>query len=150
MPKGRTNHRILASLMVAACTAPALVQGCSRPTAPAPPPGGGQTLTLSYPAFAQNVEPILMRHGCDATGDCHGGGIRGTYQLSPSAAKDTSFDFEQSSLQAWASNRDQSPLLLQPLVTAAGGTAHPYKPFASTDDPDYQAIRQWILAGVAH
>jgi len=142
MARTRTNHRILASLMVAACAAPALVQGCSRPTAPVQPPGGGQTLTLSYPEFQHNVEPVLVKHGCDATGDCHGGGIRGTFQLSPPGAKDARFDFDQSSLQAWATNRDQSPLLLQPLAIDAGGTPHPFKPFASTSDSDFVAMRQ--------
>jgi hypothetical protein len=149
MPTTRTNNRIFASLMLAACAAPVLVQGCSRPTAPVTPPGGGQTLTLSYPEFQQNVEPVLIRHGCDATGDCHGGGIRGTFQLSPPGAKDAAFDYDQSSLQAWAVNRDQSPLLLQPLAIDAGGTPHPFKPFASTSDTDFVAIRQWIQDGVA-
>ena len=149
MPTSRANGMLMASLMLAACAAPALVQGCSRPTAPAQPPGGGQTLTLSYPEFQATVEPVLIRHGCDANGDCHGGGIRGTYQLSPPGAKDTTFDFDQSSLQAWAVNRDSSPLLLAPLATDAGGTPHPFKPFASTNDSDYQAIRQWIQDGVA-
>ncbi len=128
--------------------APGAVQGCSSPTAPAPPPGGGSRLSLSYAGFAANVEPVLTRQGCDATGDCHGGGIRGTLELSPPGAKDAQFDFDQVSLQVSAASPDSSPILLKPLALNAGGVPHCYKPFASTSDPDFQAIRSWILAAV--
>jgi hypothetical protein len=120
---------------------------CSSPTAPPKPPGGGETLVLSYTQFQQAVEPVLVRQGCDATGDCHGGGIRGTYELSPPSAKDDRFDFDQSTLQVYATDRTSSPILTAPLSASAGGTPHPYKPFASTSDPDYQAIAQWVMAG---
>jgi hypothetical protein len=103
---------------------------------------------LSYEEFERTVEPVLVRLGCDAGGDCHGGGIRGSFELSPAGAKDPRFDFAQASLQVSASSPDQSPLLTEPLALPAGGTPHGVKPFASTSDPDYQAIRQWILDGV--
>jgi hypothetical protein len=105
-------------------------------------------VVYSFTEFSANVEPVLMRQGCDATGDCHGGGIRGTYELSPPGAKDAQFDFDQSVLQLSASAPQSSRLLTQPLATSAGGTPHPYKPFASTSDPDYQAILQWVMRGV--
>jgi hypothetical protein len=120
---------------------------CSSPTAPPPPPSGGQTLVLSSSAFAQSVEPVLVRQGCDAAGDCHGGGIRGTFELSPPTAKNVTFDFQQSSMQVWANPRAQSPLLTAPLADSLGGTPHPYKPFTSTHDPDYQALLSWALSG---
>ncbi len=142
-------RRAAAPLALALSVLPGVVQGCSAPTAPAPPPGGGQTLVLGYDQFEQTVEPVLVRHGCDATGDCHGGGIRGSLQLSPPGAKDVRFDFDQVSLQVWTANRAASPILTEPLAMAAGGTSHSVKPFASTDDPDYRAIRDWIMAGVA-
>ncbi len=123
--------------------------GCASPTDPAPPPGGGQTLNLSFPEFEQTVEPVLVRQGCDAVGDCHGGGIRGTLALSPPGAKDLRFDFDQVVLQVSPSSPDSSPILTEPLALQAGGTPHGVKPFGSTSDPDYQAIRQWILDGVA-
>src|SRR5215470_4708958 len=126
----------------------ATLASCSAPTSPPPPPGGGSSLVLSFDRFQQTVEPVLVRHGCDATGDCHGGGIRGTLQLSPPGAKDVRFDFDQISQQVWVGNRDQSPVLTAPLALGAGGTPHPFKPFASTTDSDYVAIRQWIDAGV--
>jgi hypothetical protein len=127
---------------------PTVFQGCSTPTAPQPPPGGGQVLTLSYDEFVLSVEPILVRQGCDATGDCHGGGIRGTLALSPPGAKDPRFDFDQVSLEVLAAMPDSSPILTRPLALAAGGTPHSYKPFATTIDTDYQAIRTWIMNGV--
>jgi len=119
-------------MVVALIALPSVLHGCSSPTRPPDPPGGGQSMHLSFTQFDQTVEPILMNHGCDATGDCHGGGIRGTLQLSPPNAKPES-----------------SAILTEPLALAAGGTPHAgNKPFASTSDPEYQAILTWILAGV--
>ena len=123
------------------------IPACSTPTAPPPPPGGGQTLVLSFSEFQQSVKPVLVRQGCDATGDCHGGGIRGTFELSPPNAKDEQFDFDQTVLQVYATQRAQSPILTAPLAAHLGGTPHPFKPFASTSDADYQAILNWIMAG---
>lgn len=121
---------------------------CSSPTKAAPPPGGGQTLALSFTEFVATVEPVLMRQGCDAGGDCHGGGIRGTLELSPAGDKDAQFDFDQIVLQVSPTVRDSSPVLTRPLALAAGGTPHPFKPFASVADSDYQAIHGWVMAGV--
>lgn len=129
---------------VALCASCALA-GCASPTAPPAPPSGGGRLVLDRAAFDATVEPVLMRHGCDATGDCHGGGIRGTLQLSPPTAKDFAFDFEQIVLQVRPTGRDQSPLLTAPL---AGGSPHPDKPFASAADSDYVALKAWVDSGV--
>lgn len=103
---------------------------------------------LSFEGFKTSVSPVLERHGCDAGGDCHGGGPRGTLQLSPVGAKDLQYDFDQVVLQVYPTLRDSSPILTRPLDLAAGGTPHPYKAFASTSDSDYVAIRTWIRAGV--
>jgi hypothetical protein len=138
-------------MVVALIALPSVLHGCSSPTRPPDPPGGGQSMHLSFTQFDQTVEPILMNHGCDATGDCHGGGIRGTLQLSPPNAKDPQFDFEQVSLQVTAAPPESSAILTEPLALAAGGTPHAgNKPFASTSDPEYQAILSWILAGCSH
>jgi len=115
---------------------------------PPTPPGGGQRLELSAERFAAEVEPVLTAKGCDAAGDCHGGGIRGTFALSPATAKDVDFDFEQARLQVWPTARTESPLLTKPLAEPQGGAPHAYEPFASTDDPGYQTILGWINAGV--
>lgn len=144
----RGFHRTAVPLAIALSVLPGVVQGCSSPTAPPPPPGGGQTLVLSFSQFEQTVEPLLVAHGCDAEGDCHGGGIRGSLELSPASAKDVQFDFDQVRLQVSATNRESSPILTEPLAIAAGGTPHSVKPFASTSDADYQAILAWIMAGV--
>lgn len=133
-----------ATRVMALLALPAAFLGCSRPTEPPTPPGGGQQLVLSYDQFGAAVEPILVRHGCDATGDCHGGGIRGTFELSPPGAKDTRFDFDQVALQVRSPDRDLSPILTEPLAVTAGGTPHGVKPFATTADTDYVSIRTWI------
>jgi len=137
-----------ATLVLVLCAVPGMVHGCSGPTDPAPPPGGGRNLALSFEQFEQRVQPVLVRHGCDAGGDCHGGGIRGSFELSPAGAKDARFDFEQTALQVWAAAPDRSPILTEPLADSAGGTPHGIKAFGSTGDADYQAIRAWIQAGL--
>ena len=94
------------------------------------------------------MEPILVAHGCDAGGDCHGGGIRGTLQLSPETAKDTLFDFHQVALQVTSNFPDQSPILTRPLADSEGGTAHSVKVFADTNDTEWRTLRAWVRAGV--
>jgi hypothetical protein len=103
---------------------------------------------LDFDQFEQSVHPILIRQGCNATGDCHGGGIRGSLELSPPGAEDARFDFDQVVLQVSATQRDRSPILTEPLALTAGGTPHGFKPFATTADPDYQAMLAWIMSGV--
>jgi hypothetical protein len=105
-------------------------------------------MVYRFDQFEAEVEPVLVRHGCDAMGDCHGGGIRGTFALSPPGAKDARFDFDQAVLQLSAVSPASSPLLTEPLASAAGGTPHAFKPFASTADSDYAAILQWVQSGV--
>jgi hypothetical protein len=126
----------------------ALLCGCASDSPNAPDvPGGGEDYVLDEALFASAVAPILSAKGCDAGGDCHGGGIRGTYELSPQTAKDTEFDFRQSSQQVNGYDPLASPFLTEALADAAGGTAHAFKAFASTDDADWQALRDWVLAG---
>jgi len=122
--------------------------GCSTPSEPPPPPTGGTVLNLSFEQFETVVEPILIQQGCDALGDCHGGGIRGSLQLSPPEAKNSRFDFDQIVLQVSAASPTASPVLTEPLAESAGGTSHSVEPFADTSHADYQAILQWIHDGV--
>lgn len=144
---GNRNLRRAATALVL-LTLPAVVHGCTSPSAPTPPPGGGTRVVLDYDAFVANVEPVLHANGCDAEGDCHGGGIRGSLELSPASAKNVRFDFDQVVLQVRPTPRDSSPILTEPLALAAGGTPHGFKPFASTQDTAWQAIRTWVLSGV--
>jgi hypothetical protein len=111
-------------------------------------PAGGLSLHLDYAAYASAVEPVLVAHGCDAAGDCHGGGIRGTLQLSPPAAKDTRYDYDQVVLQVTATDADRSPLLTEPLALMAGGTVHSVKVFADTNDIGWRTLRAWVRSGV--
>jgi hypothetical protein len=101
---------------------------------------------LDFARFQSDVQPVLAQYSCN-TASCHGGGIRGTFELSPPEAPDASFDFAQAELQVDPYDLTASPLLLEPLAQAAGGAAHSWKPFDSTAHPGYVAIRDWILAG---
>ncbi len=105
---------------------------------------------LDFNQFSTQVDEIFTRRGCDNP-SCHGGGIRGTFQLSPADAKDLSFDFAQASLQVDLGQREASALLLKPLAVEAGGEAHAgdsaLSTFTSVSDTDYQTILSWILAG---
>ncbi|MBK8167723.1 MAG: hypothetical protein IPK64_17390 [bacterium] len=130
----------------------ALVAGCrsANPVTP-PPPAGGTAWTWDEAMFAATVAPVLGARGCD-TIECHGGGIRGTFALSPAGEKELAFDFVQAGWQADGEDPAASPLLRKPLAVTAGGTPHAADGtggiFASTADPDYQAILAWIAAGV--
>ena len=105
---------------------------------------------LDYDRFVSEVAPVLADRSCNAGGNCHGGGIRGTLQLSPNDERDLAFDFEQVSLQVWGDDPSGSPLLTNPLAVAAGGRPHAFEPFATTSDPGYQTLLNWINAGQWH
>jgi hypothetical protein len=137
------------AVLVPCCIA--ALAGCQQPSTTAPtPPSGGHEFVLDYATFSTVVDPILSAHGCDNV-SCHGGGIRGTFELSPNTNKDMNLDFTQASLQVNGSDPAASTLLEKPLATDAGGLAHagdsPTVSFSSTDDPDYQTILAWIQAG---
>jgi len=129
-----------------------LAAGCgvTTPEPDPPPPGGGNTYVLDYDVFVADIDPILTARGCDDL-SCHGGGIRGTFQLSPSADNDVDMDFAQSRLQVDGDLPDASLLLMKPLAEGAGGLAHaasaPLSTFDSVTDPDYLTILAWIDAG---
>ena len=146
-----TNGALLLILGCGAAISAIASSGCiSQPSPDPEPPSGGQEFVLDYDVFANNIVPILTANGCDNTA-CHGGGIRGTFQLSPSSDKDIDVDFAPASLQVNAADPASSPLLMKPLAEAAGGDVHTADPqqfgFMSTSDPDYQAILAWIEAG---
>jgi hypothetical protein len=125
-----------------------LVAGCQDATSPtAAVPSGGQQYVLDYETFATEISPVLSQHGCNAEGDCHGGGIRGSLELRPESSPDPGLDFEQVCLQVRGEEPASSPILLKPLDPAAGGSPHAISAFASTGDADYQKILAWIEAG---
>lgn len=141
--------RILAAAGLISATASS---GCgiSSPSDNPPPPSGGQAYVLDYNVFATQIDSMLTERGCDNL-SCHGGGIRGTFQLSPSNDKDVALDFVQVSLQVNPNAPEDSPILVKPLAEAAGGVAHTADSaqfgFLSVDDPIYQAVLAWIEAG---
>lgn len=132
----------------------ALGAGGCRPASPSAPnpPGGGATWVFDRARFDAEVAPVLGARGCDAV-ECHGGGIRGTFALSPAGDKDLGFDFAQARLQADPADAASSALLRKPLAVTAGGSAHAGDAeggiFATTADSDYQVILAWIAAAVA-
>jgi hypothetical protein len=126
-----------------------VLSGCELASPDQPePPTGGRTYVLNYEIFASSIDTLLTVNGCDNEA-CHGGGIRGTFQLSPVADKDVAMDFDQVVLQVDPADPAASPILLKPLAETAGGAAHaaPTAAFDSTADADYQAILWWIEAG---
>jgi hypothetical protein len=142
-PRVITGTHAIACAVIGLCLA-----GCDHasPTGPAPP-AGGRTYVLSYDAFSAGIEPILTSHGCDNM-NCHGGGIRGTFQLSPPGDKDTHFDFAQACMQVTPTDPANSPLAMKPLAEECGGATHGGGAFFfSLDDPDYVAILQWVESG---
>ena len=146
----RWNARAAAAIALASAAGFALAagHGCDKPSSTSPePPGGGANYVLDFAVFQSQVEPILTARGCDDL-NCHGGGIRGTFELSPANDKDVTFDFSQARLQVNGNDPAASTLLVKPLAESAGGAAHGGGEFfASTDDPDYQTLRAWIEAG---
>ena len=118
----------------------------SGPTGP-DPASGGQERVLDYDTFVAAVAPVLAAEGCAAAGDCHGGGIRGAFALSPEHEKDLAFDFQQASEQINDLLPAASALLLKPLAEAAGGSPHGVVAFEDTSEAGYAAILAWIEAG---
>lgn len=128
-----------------------LLSGCESAAPVAPqPPTGGQEFVVDAAVFAATVAPVLASRGCDNIA-CHGGGLRGSFELSPFDAKDVDFDFAQARLQIDPVDPANSNLLVKPLDPAAGGAVHTAPAsesgFLTTEDPGYQAILAWILAG---
>ena len=97
--------------------------------------------------FATSIEPILSAHGCDNL-NCHGGGIRGTFELSPNGNKNVQFDFDQACMQVNGRDPVASPLIMKPLAPECGGPRHAGGfVFSELNDPNYLAILTWIEAG---
>lgn len=113
-------------------------------------PKGGQEFVVDEAVFLATVEPVLVNEGCDNIA-CHGGGLRGSFELSPADDKDPAFDFVQVRRQLNPLEPAASNILTKPLAPAAGGAVHTapaaQSGFESTDDPGYQAILAWILEG---
>ena len=147
-PQALFQTRCLATFLLAGM---ALLCGCESaspgdPTAPV----GGQEFVVDKAEFTATVYPLFTSKGCDNAA-CHGGGIRGSFQLSPFDDKNVDFDFEQASWQLNPLAPETSALLTKPLAEAEGGAAHTAASaqygFMTTADPDYQAILAWIEAG---
>jgi hypothetical protein len=146
MFRDTANH----SACVLAAAAVLALTGCGDdPAATRPgPPSGGQEVVLDFSRYVEEVAPALARNNCSAGGDCHGAGLRGTFEMSPAGDVDHVFDFEQVTAQVDPHDRLASPLLQKPLAEAVGGTPHSHEPFADESDADFVVIRDWVLDGV--
>jgi len=120
-----------------------------RQAATPEPPSGGQRFVLDYTRFVEEVEPIFERRGCSTAGDCHGGGVRGTFALSPLDARDPAYDFAQASLQVNGYAPAASPILEKPLALDAGGVPHAAKPFRDRNDADFVILSRWVATARA-
>jgi hypothetical protein len=149
MRNNAKRYGIMRTHAIACAALGIILAGCNHASTTAPePPSGGQEYVLSYDKFAASVEPVLDSLGCDNT-NCHGGGIRGTFQLSPPGDKDTHYDFNQACMQVSPWNPKESPLVMKPLAEACGGATHAGGAFFfSLDDPNYLAMLQWVESGV--
>jgi hypothetical protein len=148
MGKNRKQFAITRTHAVACAALGLCLAACDHASTTAPtPPTGGQTYVLDYDTFSATVDPILSGLGCDNL-NCHGGGIRGTFQLSPPNAKDTHFDFSQACMQITPLDPKNSPLAMKPLAEECGGATHGGGAFFfALDDPNYVAILQWVESG---
>jgi hypothetical protein len=117
------KHPAVSALLVgSAALIAAVASGCDRASTTDPnPPSGGQAYVLDYDVFATRIDSLLSAYGCDNL-TCHGGGIRGTFELSPSGDKDVAFDFAQARLQVNGTTVS-SPLIMKPLAPS-GGPGH--------------------------
>ena len=145
----QTSNAILAALG-AGILLSGMASCISSPDDSKDPVAGGARYVLDEAVFATVVDSILTARGCDVVA-CHGGGIRGTFALSPNTDKDVDFDFQQASLQVNGADPSSSPLLMKPLDEAAGGSSHAASAqqsgFATTAEAGYQAILAWVQDG---
>src|SRR4051812_12928678 len=97
---------------------------------------------MFFDAFVAKVQPVIEKHGCNA-GTCHGAPQSDFYITCGTDDDQKAFNFSQ----AWSfvnSPVEDSQILRIPLAVSAGGHGHTGgDQFASTDDTDYKAIREW-------
>jgi len=138
-------------IMVVLVALMAVFGGCeSASTDDLTAPSGGQVFVLDQATFVATVAPVMASEGCDNIA-CHGGGLRGSFELSPAGTKDLDFDFAQAILQVNPNDREASNLLQKPLSPDDGGAVHTATPeqsgFLTKSDPGYQAWLAWIEEG---
>jgi hypothetical protein len=99
----------------------------------------------NYQTFVNNVQPILMKHGCTSS-NCHGAPQSDFYITCGDDDTQKAFNFSQ----AWSfvnTPVDDSQILRVPLAVAAGGRGHTGgDQFASMDDADYKTIQSWAMS----
>lgn len=116
-------------------------QGCSESI----PPGFDAQMYTSNPSFATykaSVDPMLQEKSCGSS-NCHGAPQSDYYITCGKNDEQIAFNFSQ----AWSFVNDpvdDSQLLRAPLAVAAGGRGHTGgDQFASAEDADYKALRDW-------
>ena len=131
--------------LICACWA-TLVLGLAIQQAASPP-------SLDYEVFKTRIQPIFTakRPGHARCVSCHSSGT--PFRLQPLAPGSTSWTEEESRKNFDAVRRVASPgnlksrILLHPLAEQAGGDFfhNGGKHWQSQNDPEWQALRAWIL-----
>jgi hypothetical protein len=138
-------NRMTIAVAVVAAVAGAAISGAAGQSAP----------SLDYDFFKSRVEPVFLkkRAGHARCYVCHGEGSNNAFKLEKLTPGEKSWNEEQSrrnfatvSRLVTAGDPTTSRLLMQPLAPEAGGNVFHSggRQFASKQDPDYQALAQWV------
>ena len=117
-------------------------------------PGHAGAQTLDYEVFKASVQPIFItkRDGYTRCVVCHAG-ANNAMRLTPLAAGATNFTEEQSKTNFQTLSNIvipgkpmESHFLTHPLQPEFGGGMYHSggRQFISTDDPDWQSMRDWV------
>jgi hypothetical protein len=120
-----------------------------------PAPSYTASTPLDFEFFKAKVQPIFLakRPGHARCVSCHGGATAQMLVLQPLSPRSTTWDEEQSRKNFDAAKRFvvpgnlQSPLLVHPLATEAGGDFFHSggKHFNSQDDLEWQTLKAWVM-----
>lgn len=99
--------------------------------------GGG---VPSNPTFVTDVEPVLISHGCNAPGACHGNGTQ-----VPVLSTDVNANYTSIKAETTKNGTGANCMLMTHLLPGAGHTGGQL--FTGTTDPLYQTWLTWVNNG---
>ena len=96
---------------------------------------------MAPPTFTNNVENVILSHGCNAAGACHGNGTQ-----VPVLSTDINANYASMKAEAMKNTPpNTNSMLLTHLLPGAGHTGAQL--FSGTSDPLYQTWLAWINNG---